>query len=273
VVTLRPLTKILSSQWQQYVRNRLNFTYDEWLVAMLRKPPYRKPTPTFWHRHNHDVLVERWAAIVGPENVTVIVPDEADRAFLLRRFEELLGIPSGLLVAERSNENRSLTLGEIELVRQMNTEARRNEWPDDFYRHVVRMGVGAAMQTSRAPAAGEPRIVTPQWALDRAAEIGAAAAEKVSSLGVRIVGDISTLGAPVIAEEQAQADPANRFVAVEAAREAVMGTIMSSGLLTDSPLVESTSTRDLLRVVLHRGASRVRRTAGRARRGSRQADQ
>ena len=137
VVTLRPLVKIMPSQWQQYVRNQATFSYDGWLEGMLKKPPYNRPTPTFWQRHRHDDLVERWAAIVGPENVTVIVPDEGDRNYLLRRFEELVGLPSGLLVAEVTSENRSLTLGEIELVRQINREFIGNRWSDALYKQVV----------------------------------------------------------------------------------------------------------------------------------------
>jgi hypothetical protein len=33
----------------------------------LRKPPYDKPDPSFWLRHRHDRLVERWGRVAGPE--------------------------------------------------------------------------------------------------------------------------------------------------------------------------------------------------------------
>jgi hypothetical protein len=264
VVTLRPLTKIMPSQWQQYLRNRASFTYEDWLVGMLKKPPYNRPTPTFWERHHHDVLVERWASIVGPANVTVIVPKEGDHNSLLRTFEELAGLPSGLLVADRNDQNRSLSLGEIELVRLINIEFQRNGWSDELYRHVVRKGFASQMQINRTPFADEPRIITPQWALDRAAEIGAAAAEKLSTLGVRIVGDISTLGTRVIAADRAESAPAARWVAVEAAREAVLGTMMSSGLIAPTTFVESTTSRDLISVVRGRIWQRGVKTLGRA---------
>jgi hypothetical protein len=262
VVTLRPLTKILPSQWQQYVRNQARFSYDSWLDSMLRKVPYRSPTPTFWQRHHHDVQVERWASIVGADNVTVIVLDESDRSSLLRTFEGLAGLPVGLLVEEPGTENRSLTLGEIELVRQINIEFRRNGWPDEAYKQLVRKGLVAQLQTSRAPSVDEACITTPQWALDRAAEIGAAAAEKLAALGVRIVGDISTLGARIVAADpggDARADP---VLPIEAAREAVLGTIISSGLLSPSATVESTSAGELLRVILRRVWRRARGGGG-----------
>jgi hypothetical protein len=258
VVTLRPLTKILPSQWQQYLRNRQSFTYEDWLAGIFKEPPYNRATSAFWGRHHHAVLVERWASIVGPANITVIVPDENDRTSLLRTFEELAGLPSGLLVAQPNNANRSLSLGEIELVRQLNIEFKRNGWSDELYLHVARQGFAARMQTKRAPHADEPRISTPQWALDRAAEIGAAAAEKLSTLGVRIVGDISTLGAPVVAQESDAAVRAEGYIAVEAAREAILGTMFSSGLISPDKFVESTTSRELIRIVRARMLRRGR---------------
>ena len=121
----------------------------------------------------------------------------------------------------------------------MNIEFRNRGWSDELYKKVVRLGLGFQMQTSRTPSADEPRITTPQWALDRVAEIGAAAADKISTLGVRIVGDLSTLGAPALAEEPGDAVLQDIELPIEAAREAVIGTILSSGVLTDTP-VETT---------------------------------
>jgi hypothetical protein len=262
VVTLRPLAKMMPSQWQQYVRGRATTsTYEDWLDGVLRKPPAKRPTPSFWDRNQHDVLIERWASIVGPENVTVIVLDEADRTFLLRTFEELLGLPTGLLVSERDTENRSLTLAETELVRQINAEFKRRGWSDELYRRMVLKGISFQMQTNRTPHVDEPRITTPQWALDRVAEIGAAAAEKISTLGVRIVGDISKLGAPALADESREAVGEPATLPVDAAREAVIGAILTSGVLTVTP-VETTSARELLRVIFGRQWRRLRGQAG-----------
>ena len=92
VVTLRCLTRILPSQWQQYLQNGFHFGYLEWLDGILSDPP-RTPTPGFWRRHRHDALVARWAAVAGQENLTVVVVDESDRLMLLRVFESMLGLP------------------------------------------------------------------------------------------------------------------------------------------------------------------------------------
>jgi hypothetical protein len=227
LVTLRPLAKIMPSSWQQYVRNGQRTSYDEWLDCMLNKPPYRHPTPTFWKRHRHEVLVERWASIVGPERLTVAVVDDADRLGLMRTVEQLVGLPEGLLVPEDGWTNRSLTMGEAELVRQLNVEFKRRAWPATLYKDVVRLGLVQHMQMERTPGPEEARINTPAWALERAAEIGAAAAEKIAALGVRVVGDLSLLAAAPKAREDADTTPA-AVLPVSAAAEAVTAAVLAT---------------------------------------------
>ena len=138
--------------------------------------------------------MERWASIVGPERVTVLALDGSDPGLLTRTVERLAGLPAGLLKPEPGRTNRSLTYPEIELVRALNAEARRQGWSDEQHRRYVQDGMILRLQTQRDPQPGEPKLVLPEWALQRAAEIGAAAAARISALGVRVVGDLSALG-------------------------------------------------------------------------------
>jgi hypothetical protein len=48
---------------------------------------------------------------------------------LLRVFESMLGLPGGFLVPEDRAANRSLTTAEAELVRLLNEEFSRRDWP------------------------------------------------------------------------------------------------------------------------------------------------
>ena len=91
VVTLRPLARIVPSQWQQFVQSGLRQSYDDWLDVMFKGPP-PTPMPTFWFRHRHDQLIARWADVVGPERVTVVALDDADHGMILRVFEQLTGL-------------------------------------------------------------------------------------------------------------------------------------------------------------------------------------
>ncbi|HVY11176.1 MAG TPA: hypothetical protein VHB18_13620 [Mycobacteriales bacterium] len=192
VVTLRPLAKILPSAWQQYVRNRLRHPYDEWLDAMFNQPPYELPTVTFWQRHHHDILVERWVKIVGPERLLVIVVDESDPDSLMRTFEKITELPDGLLEPETGWTNRSLTAAETELIRLLNIEFHKRKWPSERYHHAVRRGVVRQIQL-RPASRDEPRIATPAWAIERANEIAAAAAARIEATGAHILGDLGSL--------------------------------------------------------------------------------
>jgi len=264
VVTLRCLTRILPSQWQQYLQNGFHFRYLEWLDGILSDPP-RTPTPGFWRRHRHDELVARWAAENGPENLTVIVVDESDRLMLLRVFESMLGLPAGFLVPEERAANRSLTVAEAELVRLLNEEFSRRAWPHRNYARFMRYGAVEQMKNSRRPSPDEPRIATPGWALARAAGISAEMAKNIEALGVNIVGDISTLGElPADAldpgEEATAAGPPT--VPVEVAARAALGAFIAGGAggRTTEEIVRELDARSMAKALAFRCRQRIRRT-------------
>ena len=272
VVTLRPLARILPSQWQQYLQNGYCMPYLEWLGGILSKLP-DTPTPGFWRRHRHDELVSRWATAAGTGNLTVIVVDDSDRLMLLRTFESLLGLPNGFLVLEDGVTNRSLTLAEAEVVRLLNKEFRRQKWPDRSYARFMRYGAIEQMKAGRQPSPGEARIVTPAWALERAAEIGAEMARNIRALGVRVVGDLSALGRMPAGslETEARTGPAARLIPLEAAAQAVLGTLIAcgvAGLTADAQqqraladrLVCEVTAASLAAVLVKRGRERARRT-------------
>ena len=185
MITLRPLVRIFGSQWQQYMQNRMVISYETWLDAMLNKPEDGTVTPSFWKRHRHDRLVQRWADAVGADNLTVIVVDESDRRMLVRTFEELLGLTDGTLEPRDPGANRSLTYAEAELLRAFNRSFLDHGWSHADYTRLVRFGAARHLQ-QRRPGPDEPRVLTPAWAVERGSEIGA---EMVRHQGHRGPGD------------------------------------------------------------------------------------
>ena len=161
-VTVRPLASILTSQWAQYVADGMGAPFNSWLEAMLT-PGNQRFSPSFWVRHRHDELVERWAAVVGPERVTVVVVD-SERGAVLRGFERLLGLTVGTLVADPDLANRSLTLPETEAVRAFNVQFKRAGLPRPLLSRVMHFGATRAMKR-QAPDPAWPVIELPAWAL------------------------------------------------------------------------------------------------------------
>ncbi|MEU2733040.1 hypothetical protein [Streptomyces griseoviridis] len=264
LVTLRPLARIMPSQWQQYVQNGLRMGYQDWLEHMLRKAPYDKPNPSFWRRHRHDRLVERWVRAVGPERVTVVVVDDSDRGGLLRTFEALLGLPAELLQPVPDAANRSLTLAETEMLRNLNKEFRGNGLPDELYSTLVRNGAVMHMKNACSPAPDDVRISTPGWALESAARIGARTAERITGLGVRVLGDPALLSA--VPPEPARQPPAEPRVAPEVAAQALYGVLAAAAAApvrhtaeAKARTVHQTASRELVKVLGHRCLKKLRR--------------
>ncbi|MEU9240547.1 hypothetical protein [Streptomyces sp. NPDC048385] len=266
LVTLRPLARIMPSQWQQYVQNGLRMGYEDWLEHMLRKAPYEKPNPSFWHRHRHDRLVERWVRAAGADRVTVVVVDDRDRDGLMRTFEALLGLPGNLLRPVPDTANRSLTLAETEMLRKLNVEFRGNGLPEELYSKLVRNGAVMHMKNSCSPTTADVRISTPAWAVEAAGRIGAEMAEHIGALGVRVIGDPALLHALPAIPAQPGPPAAEARIAPEFAAQALYGALAAAAAVpvrhtaeAKARTVHQTSSKELVRVLGRRCLKKLRR--------------
>ncbi|MFE7815979.1 hypothetical protein ACFU5P_29375 [Streptomyces sp. NPDC057433] len=111
----------------------------------------------------------------------------------MRTFEALLGLPAGVLRPLPETANRSLTLAETEMLRNLDKEFRGNDLPEELYSRLVRHGSVARMKNACSPTPQDVGIRTPQWAPEAAAGIGAEAAARIGGMGVRVLGDLEQL--------------------------------------------------------------------------------
>jgi hypothetical protein len=194
VVTLRPLARILPSRWQQNVQMGQTVAFEDWLGRLLHPDrPDRSESPgAFWMVNRHDALVRRWADVVGPDRVTVIVLDDADRDRVLRAFEAMLGLRPGTLLTPAGPSNRSLSLDEVEAVRAFNIEAQARAVPEDVALSVMFQGAVPFLK-ELDPLPGSTPIALPDWALDRAASVQREIVDGIASTGVRVDGDLELL--------------------------------------------------------------------------------
>jgi len=98
------------------------------------------------------------------------------------------------------------------------------------------------MVEKRRPEPGEPRIETPEWAADAAAEHGRRFAEGIAGLGVQVVGDLDELARRPRAGRAQKPEALTMDAAVAAAAGLVRRTAGPP-----DPITRSDALRTLLR--------------------------
>jgi hypothetical protein len=192
VFTIRPLAKLLPSSYQQYLKYGIKADYEKWLHSVLDEPGVAKLTPTFWKRHLHADVVNRWSEAFGSDSVTIIVADETKPEFLYDAFNQLLDLPNGYLKPQPTGTNRSLSLEEVSLLLEVNNTFQKDR-PWKEYLYFVRQGLVRNLTDHIPVANGSSKILTPKWAIDKANEIGNASLESIKRLNVNVVGSLESI--------------------------------------------------------------------------------
>jgi hypothetical protein len=190
--TIRPLLKIIPSAYQQHLKIGIKSDYEKWLHSILDEPGVSTITPSFWVRHTHAKVISKWIAEFGADRVTLIVVDEAQPDVMYDTFSELLGLPAKFLKKqENQDSNRSLSLNEITMLNRINRQyPKRRSWHD--YETFIRNGAIKYLTNKVEPAQDDLRLLTPQWAVDKAKEISANSVADIKKLGIHIIGDLDS---------------------------------------------------------------------------------
>jgi hypothetical protein len=266
LITLRPLDSILASQWQQSVQHGAVLTLDEYLVRVLGEDAHPPVDTGALRVFRHGDLVERWAAVVGSDRVTVVILDRRDPGFLLRNAEALLGLRPGTLQAAHIPANRSLTMAEAEVIRHLNRHAGAARLPAATRLRLVKSGA-AAYAKRHPPAPDAVSIRLPTWAAARAGELGREASEAIRASSVRVIGDVGQLATEPSEPPVQAAGPRDAWVDPGTAAVMAMGMAWGTGLElgADQPVapddwaLKHISSRMLGRELVRRVGRRLRR--------------
>lgn len=139
LTTMRPLTRMLPSIWQESLKHGADHTYTQFLDA-ISGPDIIVDGLFEWRQQafRFDDLVRRWADVVGAERVVVLpIGSGTD---MVAAFEDFLGLHSGTLDREGIRSNASLSPGQAEVLRRVN-QVVREEGLATHYRELVRRGM------------------------------------------------------------------------------------------------------------------------------------
>jgi hypothetical protein len=195
LVAARNPGSIAISTWQQVLRNGAAVTLDEWLGHHFRRPEHAVADNGFWAWADAATLVAAWSEVIDLDRIHLVVIDESDKALLPSTFEQLLGLPAGLLAARTTlTGNRGLTAPEAELLRQTIALTKdRLTWAE--FSPLLRVGFSRQLVQERKPAPDEPCPKLPEWAAAQAAAEAAATIDRLSATGVDVIGDLESLRA------------------------------------------------------------------------------
>ncbi|WEV77671.1 hypothetical protein O9K63_13905 [Janibacter cremeus] len=229
-ITLRPLSGMLGSYWQEIVKNgRVTPPFETWLRDALAAPPGLRRDEQWDRQSDQAGMVERWERLLGPDRVTVIIADKTDPTRVPASLERLLDLPSGMLAhadADGGAANRSLSPAEAEFFRRQNEAFRRNGVPFREYALAYRRQAVARMLRTEPEVRGEQRrILLPQWAAERAATYGREIADRIADSRVNVIGDLASLHAPVGTTEPGEV-PVPDSMPIDTAVEAVVASVM-----------------------------------------------
>jgi hypothetical protein len=158
--------------------------------------------------------------------LTVVALDDSDRDMVLRAFEQLTGLAAGTLEADPTIQNRSMTLPEIETIRQFNIAFKKLQLPPLLYQRTMRFGAAHLMQ-QRTPRPDEPKIELPDWSVEPIREIATDIVNGIRATGVRVVGNLEDM---LYIPKPRVGPPPEVSVSPDVAASAALGVLIASGL-------------------------------------------
>jgi hypothetical protein len=206
-VTVRDLGRSVPAMWQEAIKNRRTWTWDEYVRSIEKGG---EPGRRFWRQQHAAKIVRRYGSVVGPDHVYVVTlpPPGGDPTLLWDRFSEVAGIaPDMWDEAPRANE--SLGAASTLVMRRLNFATE--DLPIAAYKKRVKALAKYVMGGHRG--AEEPiGFTVPDWLREESGRV----VEDLRGSGAHVVGDLADLEPvdvrgvdPATVDDTAQLDAAD----------------------------------------------------------------
>jgi len=190
VVTARDLARVVTSAWQEDVKNRGRFDWPDFIGA-VRDPAQigTNPARSFWLRQDLPVVLETWAEHVGVERMHVVTVPAAGSpsSLLVERLGGLVGFQPHTLTAPAKWANENVGLVGTELLRRLSP--RLAHLDTRRFDKLVKLTLVRRLARELEPVRHALDDEELAWVVQRSAEMSQA----VHSAGYPIVGDLDDL--------------------------------------------------------------------------------
>jgi Ni,Fe-hydrogenase III small subunit len=190
IVTVRDITKVVPSHWQERIQNGSLVGWTEFCETACADPSSTDASRTFWGHHDVVQVISKWSNVLTADRITVVtVPPSSENPELLwGRFLSALGA-SSISTKPATRANPSLGAVSAELLLRVNAQLT------DFPRHDRSVSVKGplAKRTLAKRARVEPRYaLTPDhFAILRARAV--VLADGIRTAGVQVIGDLDDI--------------------------------------------------------------------------------
>jgi len=123
VVTVRDLARILTSAWQEVVKNRGSWSWADFAAAVQDPArPGTNPARGFWARQDVPAILATWREVVPVERIHVVTvpPAGSPPEVLVGRLGGLVGFDAETLTEDAAWANETVGLVGTELIRRLN---------------------------------------------------------------------------------------------------------------------------------------------------------
>jgi hypothetical protein len=218
IVAGRDLWRTFPSMWQQSIRARSVWRFEEFVEAVEAGE-----FEHFWEQHTPTRMLRRWGDLVPParRHLVTVPPPGARHDVLWQRFAGIIGITDGVCEVAEPVRNVSLGASEIEVLRRVN-EALGDRFPHRTpYQRVVQRHLvdGVLKRTASGSKFGV--------GVDRAGWVSGLAEEQIRELRdypCEVAGDLEELR-PGRMEATSSPDELDDGQVLEAAISAIVGML------------------------------------------------
>lgn len=191
VLTARSWDRQLPSEYQQFLKHRLDEAYRPWLDDVRHRRG--RWAEHFWWRQDVAAIAERFADVVGAERVHVLVSPSRPLDAGTSLFCEVTGIPRESIDLPTKKINASFGVAEAEVYRRLNA-ALGDRFPDydaDYY-----PGVRIPIVTGVLRREASERLTLPPEHLGWVQEEARRQVDALRAGGFRLHGDVDLLLPP-----------------------------------------------------------------------------
>lgn len=194
VFTVRDLGRTLPAAWQEFMQNRGEWSWHEFLEGVAAQDRSASSAGArFWSQQDIAALLANWMQVIPAAQVHVVTLPHpgVGPGVLWERVCEVLGIEHAGYLLDGPSGNVSLGLESAELMRRLNPLARASGLRKSLYHQVFKHGMAKRVLAERRNT--DSMLGLPVAYHDWAREGAAQQVKAVQAAHVHVVGDLQDL--------------------------------------------------------------------------------